>query len=252
MRQLRFVGLAAALERGVDVVCVELALVEEDEGVEIVGEDLDALELGAVEGELLELVERLEAPPEPRPGPWCVQHFCPIRAVCPATLAALARVEENLERWPLTGEFTSAEHAAHSRHRIAVLRDLLDARAQEIEAFALHHGPLPVEGRPGVLWGPREYDGRERIEATSEAIAIVEARLGAASAQIAIERSISKASPERAVNAELAPAGTAKRGARRALLGRLLDELGAVKAVKRRPRFTRFEEFRRPAKESLR
>lgn len=245
-RQLRFLALAAAQVHGADSVRVELAFVD-DEAVELVGEDLDALDLGAIDGEIAELVERLEAPPVPNPGPWCERNYCPIRSVCPATLDALAKVDADLARFPLGAPFESAEHAAYVRHRLPVLRAALDAIDTQIEAYALRTGPLPVEGSPGKVWGPRQMQGHERIVVTPTAIAIVVEKLGADAANVAIEisRSMSKASLERGVRALLGPEGMRKRGALKLALEPLLEELRAAKVIKRGPPFTKFETFKK-------
>jgi hypothetical protein len=240
-RQLRALALAAGLVEHAEVVRVELAFVDED-GAELVGEDLDALELGAIEGELAELLELVDAPPVPRPGPWCERYYCPLRAVCPATVAALAQVDVELAAAPLTGEFSSPEHAAAVRHRLPVLQAVIEHAQEQLEAYAKRHGPLPVVDRPGVVWGPVEHDGRERIEPTPAALEVVRQRLGEASAE-AIECSVSKASLERGVRSSLGP--QAKRGAAGRAMKELLEELRAIKAVKRGARYTKFEEFKR-------
>jgi hypothetical protein len=249
-RQLRFLAMAASHVLNASEVRVELAFVDEDAD-EVVGDDLDALELGAVEGELAELVERLEAPPAPKPGPWCERYFCPLRAVCPATLAAMAGIEANLERFPLLGALDSPEHAAFIRHRLPVLRDLLDQREEDVQAFARRYGPLPVEGQADVVWGPREHEGRERIEATPEAVRIVRERLGAKGADEALEVSVSKASLERGAKVVIneANGGKVPRGAMKATMEPLLEDLRRAKAVKKGSAYTRFEEFKRPTAE---
>lgn len=241
--QLRFLGMVAGALAGFSTVRVELAFVDE-EGVEVVGEQLDALDLGAVEGELAGLVDRIKEPPTPRPGPWCERYYCPLRASCPATLAALAHVDGELQRFPLLGAFQSAEHAAFVRHRLPVLQALLDERQADIEEYSKHYGPLPVEDKPGMVWGPREQPGRERIEASPAALKILRSKLSAEGAEVAIEKSISKASIERGVKRDVTAAG-GKRGAATKMLTPLLEELRAAKAVKKGAPFMRFEEFKR-------
>lgn len=238
--QLRFLAAAAAAVHGERSVRVELALVDEPDEIKIVGEDMDALELGAVEGEIAELVERLEAAPEPRPGPWC--GHCPLATECPATTAALARVEGDLEAYPLQGAITSAEHASHNRHRLKVLRELLDARENEIEDFA-RRSPLPVEGKPGLYWGLVQHDGNERVDASPAALELLREELGA-HAEIAIEKDVSKASIERALKAMLAEQG-AKRGMLTKAKAGLLERLRGAKLVRRGSPYSRFEEFKR-------
>lgn len=243
--QLRFLARAAAdLFPEAAGIRVELAFVDED-GAELVGEDVDALELGAVEYELVDLVERVDAVPAPRPGPWCDRYYCPIRAVCPATVAALAVVDQDLARTPLVGEIATAWQAAAVRHRLPVLQAWLDQRHADLEAWSKKWGPLPVEDKPGVFWGPVDHAGRERIEATRDAVEIVRQRLGE-HADLAIERSMSKASLERGTRAALTAGGAPlKRGALSAAVKSLLEELRGVHAVVKGAPYTKFEEFKK-------
>jgi hypothetical protein len=246
--QLRFLGMAAASLYGESQVTVELAYVDED-GHDIVPGELGSRDFMVIEAEACEVAERVQQPPEPRPGPWCAKLWCPIRAVCPATTAALAKVHQDLEAFPLLGEPLSPEHAAWQRHRLPVLRAALDEQEKKIEAFALHHGPIPVEGKPEIVWGPVEKHGNEKLDLTPEAEKLIHERLGATGAEVAIEKSASKASIERGAKANIAAAngGKVKRGAVPLLVKPLLDDLRATKAIKRGAKYTAFDEFKRPA-----
>lgn len=247
-RQLRFLARAAAdLYPDAAGIRVELAFVDED-GAEIIGADLDDLELGAVEGELAELVERVEAVPVPNPGPWCDRYYCPIRAVCPATLAALATVDKDLARFPLATEgIATAAQGAMLRHRLPVLQAWIDQREKDLETWTQKWGPLPVEDKPGVFWGPIQHEGRERIEAAPDAVEIVRQHLGEHASK-AVELSMSKASIERGARAALTAGGAPlKRGALGSVVKPLLEQLRGIHAVVKGAPFTRWEEFKKAA-----
>lgn len=243
-RQLRFLALAAARVWGATEVRVELAFVDED-GAELVGDDLDALDLMIVEGELAQLQERVEAPPRPVPGPWCDRYYCPTRATCPATLAALEPVLKALRIEPLLTEIRDASHAAFIRHRLPVVQEWVEAREMALKDWTKRHGPLPVEDKPALRWGPVEHEGRERIEPTPEALAIVREKLGE-HADEALEVSLSKASIERGVRAALAAryGARAPRGALGKMVVPMLEALRTARAVKRGSAYTKFEEFK--------
>lgn len=245
--QLRFLGMAAASLYGVSQVTVELAYVDED-GHDIVSGELGAGDFMRIEGEACEVAERVKEAPEPRPGPWCNQLWCPIRAVCPATREAMMRVHQDLEAFPLLGEPLSPEHAAWQRHRLPVLRAMLDEQEKKIEDFASHHGPIPVEGKPEIVWGKIEKQGNEKLNLTPEAERLVLERLGPAGAEVAIEKSASKASIERGAKAAIAAAtgGKVARGAVPKFIAPLIDDLRAAKVLKRGGKYTAFEEFKRP------
>jgi hypothetical protein len=248
MPQLRFLALAASSLFYVQRVTVETAHVDED-GFEITSDSLSRGELNRIEGEVIDVAFRVRSPEaaELRPGPWCARLHCPIQAVCPATRAALARVHEDLDRWPLLGEPQSPEHAAWQRHRLPVLRAALDEQEGKLEDFA-RRTPIPVDGKPGIVWGAVEKHGNEKLDLTPEAERLVMERLGPEGAEKAIERSASKASLERGAKVVVAAQheGKVPRGAVPALLEPLLNELRQAKVLRRGGKFTRFEEFKRP------
>lgn len=238
--QLRVLALAAARLYDEPRVRVEIALVDEPDEIKIVPGELDELELGVVEAELDDIRTRIAEPPAPKPGPWCGR--CPMSPACPATTAALARAEADLDAFPLRGPLLSAEHAAHNRHRLKVLSEFIEAREREIEDFA-RRSPLPIEGKPGVYWGLVQRDGTERIEATKATFDILREQLHD-HAEIAIEKDVSKASIERAIKARVAAMG-GKRGALTKAKTSVLDALRGSKLVKRGAPYSRFDEFKR-------
>ena len=234
-RQLRALGLMAARHYGARSVRVELALVDPDEEeIEIHGADLGPFDLGVIEAELAEVVERLQAPPTPVPGPWCGR--CPMASACPATKAALAQVHADLTEFPLFGELKSAEHAANNRHRLAVIRELCDQREAAIRDYAKRE-PLPVEGKPGTFWGPVERNGAERIEVTDALVAL----LAEEGISAPIERSLSKGDLEHAIKESLGP--DAKRGAAGRRIAGIFERMRAAGMTKRSSKYYAFETF---------
>jgi hypothetical protein len=231
--QMRALGLAVARAHERAEVLVELVHLDED-GFEIDRTTLDTFELASIAVDLhatLGPLLRGEAV-EPRPEAWCER--CPVRAACPATRAALARIDGDLAAWPVAAELESAEQVRLVLHRLPVLRAALDALEDAARRYAATQGP--VEVRPGVVWGPVEHAGRESITATPEALAIVRARLGE-HADKALDVSITKASLERA-----ARAAGGGRGALKATIAPLLDELRAAKALRRGASYVTCEE----------
>lgn len=248
-QQLRQLALAAASHFGAERVVVEFALVDDD-GAELVSAELTPSDLLQAEVEALDIADRVRQPPEPRPGPWCHELWCPIAAVCPATQTALAQVSTDLERFPLLGEPTSPEHAAYQRHRLPVLQAALEAQEELIRKAAARFGGIPVEGKPGVVWAPVEHDGNERVELTAEAEAELNELLGPEGSAEAIECSASKASIARGARAAAAAKASAegrkpKRGEGKRLEEQALERLREIGALKRGAKFTKFEEIRR-------
>lgn len=241
--QLRALALLFS-EPGVPV-RVELAFLGED-GIEIRGDDLTAEDLRDVEGELVELAAHLEAPPEPRPGPWCERLHCPMRATCPATLAALASVDAEITRYPLTGPVQGPEHAAFLRHRLAALQAWMEERERAVREEA-KRAPLPVAGKDGTYWGPVEYPGHEKIAATPEVMEVLRTELPAG-VEKAVSMEVTKASLDRAVRAQVLQVhggNRLPRGVAGKLKERVFGRLRELGALKRGAPYVRFTEFKK-------
>jgi hypothetical protein len=224
---------------------IEVAHVDE-EGIEVVGDDLTADDLRETEAKLLDLADRLARPPAPVPGPWCERLYCPMRATCPATIEALATVDAELTTFPLRGPLISTEHAVFLRHRLPVLKEWIADRERAIEAEA-KRAPLPVPGKDGVFWGPVEHAGREKVAVTPEAIEIIEGELPIGR-EVAIEKDMSKASIERGIRKQVLQVrggNTLPRGATKQLTDKIFRLLREAGAMKRGAKYVRFQEFKK-------
>lgn len=243
--QLRALALMAARHFGVTTAIARVGYVTAD-GIDLRSATLDATELLCVESEFWQLEVHMVGTAMPTPGPWCKHHFCPLAAVCPATTAALEHVTGQLATGMLLAPITSAEQASFVRHRLPILQQWIESRETDLRAFAKRE-PIPVEGEAGVVWGPVEHDGVERIEASPDAIGMLRFYLGE-HAEKALGVEISKASIARAVRSKLVAEHGAKipRGAIGEAEKGILERLRAGRFLKRGARYTRFETFRRP------
>jgi hypothetical protein len=108
-----------------------------------------------------ELAATLRAIPvaPPKPGYHCRELFCPARAVCPVTVAALAEVapqilSERVRRLPLVGPIDDNEHAAALLEGLPLLEAWIEERRKALKAFADEHEGVELEdgrvyaGRP--------------------------------------------------------------------------------------------------------
>lgn len=89
--QARTAALALAREAGKEAALAVILYVDED-GVFALKEELDVFALDAHAAALRGLVWGLRERSDPEPGPHCTALYCPIRTVCRASTAALARV----------------------------------------------------------------------------------------------------------------------------------------------------------------
>lgn len=240
--QMRFLGFAAARLWNAQEVAVELVHIDET-GAYPDRADFDAWELDTIADELRALNTRLRAPCVPTPGSHCHDLYCPIVAQCPATVRAIEAIDRAAApRFPMTGEFCDAEHVREVLIRLPLIRDACDAIEARAKEWAQRNGPVPMDGD---MWGPVEHEGRERVEATPEAIEVVNRHLGDC-AHKAIEYDVTKASLERGAKAVVAVRhdGQMPRGAVPKVLGPLLDDLRRVGALKKGAPYVRFERFK--------
>lgn len=238
--QLRALGLAAALAYGARQVTVEL--VQVDDGVVAPRTDvLDEWDLDCVRTELIGILDALERPSVPRPGRHCTDSYCPLVAVCPATRAALAAVDQAaaLEH-PFSPTITSPDHAASVRVRLKMVEAATREIRAALEAYVAEHGAVELGG--GHWYGPVQCDGTERVDlGVAGAVAAIRERLGE-HADEALEVKTSKAALERAARAATKDA---ERGAATRVREELYGELRRLGALRQGPPFTKFEEFKK-------
>lgn len=236
--QLRALGLSAARAYGHRLVVVETVQVDDD-GLRPLEDELDDFELAVVAGELRQVYERIQGPPEPpKPGHWCRGGYCPLVASCPATERTLAAISSASElKHPLTAEIASAAHAAYALERLAAAEMAIDTIRHAVEEYARAHGPVPLAN--GKMWGAVQSDGRESVDlSVAGAVELVERHLGAFGAASAIDRKTSKSALEAAAKAAQQKRGEGVQKAR--ALFDALRELGALKKGAPYETFTEF------------
>lgn len=246
-RQIWAYALAAHKIWNLDAVTVELCWLS-DRGVWTDRSRFDAFDFDVIEHRLRELdSDRRRGGHNPRLGLHCHELFCPIKALCPAALAAAEAVyHETRLRHPLVTEEAAIrdhEHARELLERIPLAMATLEQAQKALEGFVSHNGAIDLGD--GKAWGRVEHPGNWEISATDEARAVLNEALGE-HAELAI-KTVTKTS-QSAINTAIrkATAGE-KRGAQaklRAPIHKRLKELGAMR---RGAPYTRFEAFKRKA-----
>ncbi len=232
--QLLAYGVAAALAFGDQAATLELAHVDES-GVYVVADELGALDLDAAAIRVAGLyAASARRDGVPTPGSHCVESYCPIVSICPATVAAIEAIHDAAEAPAMVVEFDSPEHAASVRQRSRMVRAALDAIDEALKTYA-KTTPIPVGN--GKVYGVR-MASRDSIDlAKPGAVAVLEKHLGAFGVDTAIERSTSKAAIHRAA-IDVSEKGKAA-ALERALFAEL-RELGAMTTSE----FPKIEEFK--------
>lgn len=177
--QVRTGTLAVARSGGMSEVLAVL-LYADEEGVRAVEEDLDAFALDDHEAELRTLLASLPSRSDPAPGPHCTSLYCPARHACPATSAALARVDPGDVPIPPGYEIRSDEEA-RAIHRAL---PLAEARIEGLRAALrgyVRASPLVLgeEGGEEVVYGWRSHVARRVRRLTGERTEAVARVLGA-------------------------------------------------------------------------
>lgn len=213
--QLLFYALCALQIWPAAVLVVELAHVGASSWVDRA--TIDPVDLGAHRALLAGLAARVERAQEvPRVGSHCASRYCPIASSCPAGRALAERVAEAVAL-PIAHEMTDAlavEILARIPLADAYLSALRDVAEERVRAAGV------VVAASGERWGVVERVGAERLTLTPEAEAILAPIEGA----VEIERSVSRASIERA----LRPSGRGWTSRARAVVEQL-REAGAVR-----------------------
>jgi len=209
--QLAICCLAAARMTGAAAARGVLAVVADDGTARLDAVELDSLDLDAIAYEVRGLLERIPTS-EPAPGPWCSDKWCPARAVCPATRAAM--VATPME--PMSIVVDSADACARIHTQIGLAEEFLETVKRARNEW-LQNNPAGCELADGSVlqWTIEE---RDTIELTDAAAALIPPE--------AIERKTSKTAIERAIKATCAK-GEAAAKMREVLAA--LDAAGAIK-----------------------
>lgn len=232
--QLKMLGLALARLLGLD--SVDIALVHlEPHDFYIDRATLDIWDLDAAETSLEGLVDELERGiQEPVPGPHCRNSYCPVISTCPATRAAVTRVEEQMRtRLPMLAEIEDDEQARAWRVGLKLVDEYVKSAKARLNDYVSARGA--IELAPGLWYGVRKQT-RDSIDLSKPgAVAAVLESVGPS----ALDYSTSKEAIERAAKAAQEKRGD---GARKAAeLVERLREMGAVKEST----FSTPREFRR-------
>jgi hypothetical protein len=154
--QLHTLALFAARALGVDSVTVGTILVNEVDARLIDVHVLDAFALDLEADTLRDALNQLNLDPQPRPGPWCRERYCPARSGCPATVEALAQTmpTELLTRFKLSAQIESEQHAAWSLTAVDLVEEACRVIKSKLRDFADTHGGILLED--GSTWAGQE------------------------------------------------------------------------------------------------
>lgn len=148
--QLLFGAMCLSKVHGWDQIKTCIAHVKPDGQIWRDSFDVDSFDLLAFEAELKAAI--LAAPTsKPCAGLHC--KYCPVLAVCPATLGTITKTDDeytlSLFDYPA---IQSAEHAAWLLHRVDAAIDLLDSVKAKVREYAEKCGGIPLAN--GKKWGP--------------------------------------------------------------------------------------------------
>jgi len=226
--QLAHGALCVARAHGLDRVRVVIAHVTEA-GVLVDQAELDAFDLDAAAADLARTLDAIPAA-EPAPGMHCRELFCPARAVCPTTTAALETVAASAispaaaRRLPLIGPVEDDDQAITLLEGLPRLEAWVEDRKRALRAYADEAGGVRLaDGR--VYAGRPAKSTSLHLEVSGAEPALREV-LGAA-ADRAIARTITRAGIDRAARQLAERHGDLSRIRRAAL--EALRRAGAVK-----------------------
>lgn len=212
--QLAFGCLAVARRTKASGIRGILAHVQDDGTARVTSVDYDSLELD-------EIAERIRAAhvkirgAEPCPGPWCADYRCPVRAVCPATRAAI--VGTPIE--PLSIAIENDAQAASVHERIGAAEDFLAAVKRSLSEYVERRGEIDLPGGK-LVWAE---ESRETISPSGQALALLIDR----GLQNAIDYRVTKSGLE----SELRKTSEGPTAESMRALMRELTDLGAVRTT---------------------
>jgi len=151
LEQLLHTAVCVRIVHGVAHVRVVIAHVTADD---VVPDwiDLDAFDLDVAAAEMRGDLVGLEQA-VPRGGRHCEQLYCPLRAVCPRTTAALAPVlPAPLRAVPLTGKLVRHEDAAALLESLPLFEAWIEERRARVRELADETGGVQLPG--GLVYGP--------------------------------------------------------------------------------------------------
>ena len=149
--QLMFLAMCATRLASVDSARLEIRHVRPGGDVWIDSAEVSRFDLDVFESELSDAI--MAAPSSaPNPGAHCAGKYCPLRAVCPATVATV----DPAPAYPLAlheaGEIQGDAHAEWLLHRIESAAELLVAVKEKVKQYVDAHGPIELSD--GRKYGP--------------------------------------------------------------------------------------------------
>jgi len=145
--QLRVGALAASRAAGLRRAGTELVRVTATNVYPTTG-TLDDMELDAVAAEVAGWSIGIPSA-EPNPGGWCAEKWCPLRAVCPSTIAAVESLAPSDKRASLVvvtdqAAITGPAHAAFILHRLRAIDAMRDKAWEALKGYVVTNGPVPI------------------------------------------------------------------------------------------------------------
>lgn len=148
-RQLRALALMTARAWGVDEAVIVVLHVTED-GVHETRHRLDVFDLDDIEAEI-RAAHRDIADAQPYPGEHCARLWCPARAVCPATMQALAQVAPDAPTRLSIRESLEHRETAHiALDALRVIEAAVEDYRREVREAADRHDGIPLPS--GRVW----------------------------------------------------------------------------------------------------
>ena len=234
--QLAFGALCATRVHGLERARVVLAHVPE-RGVFVDEAELDAFDLDAAAADLPRVLGAISTA-EPNPGLHCRELFCPARACCPATTAALTMVASSTlspaaaRRLPLVGPIEDDDQAITLLEGLPRLEAWIDDRKRALRAYADETEGLRLPD--GRVWAGRPAKSTTLHLEVRGAEGALRSVLGDA-AELAISRGVTQVGIDRAARRLAVKHGDIKRIRQAAL-----EALRAAGAVKK-SEFRRYE-----------
>ena len=226
--QLLALAYAAWLVQPADIVRVEYRQVDSNGFVEIVGAELDGMELVELMAPMAVTVRsmlELKGKAVPTPGPWCSSQYCPVKGICPSITQALATVETPDAMSPVpksTKDILGPQDAGNWLMRLQSVRTVCEHIETLLKEWATENGGIPCDGGK---WGPVERS-REDISGEDMFAVIMGLQIDPEDFLTAVPGTLTKTAIK-AIAAKLAPA-RAQGAFEKELLGRL-SEAGLVK-----------------------
>jgi Holliday junction resolvase-like predicted endonuclease len=241
--QLRFLALCAARVFGATDIEIELYHMDQDSDRSYPDRHtLDPFDLFDIEDEIDAIYREVKGGAQvPRSGPHCYGKWCPIAATCPATMAMLARIdEEAASGLPMVPTIENDEQARRVRIGLKMVEEHIEAKVAAwktaLQEYVSRNGA--VELGNGKWYGAHEKS-RDVVSISHEHIDLLKRLMGDDAMSAAVEVKTSKSAIEKALKERQTKRGEGVAKARQ--LYEALRQDGAM----RRSTFVVFEDFKK-------